>query len=353
MNLNLSKKLLAAILAALLAQPVMAGTKVLKYSDHEPLGNMRTRFIKDIFFAAIEKESKGRLKIEDHWGSEIATGYKALSAVGKDGIADMAIVVPEYSPNELPLHQIFKSFPVGLAGGKQVAFFRRAYAEIPDFAGELKKANTVSIFLATGYPVAFFSTKSLDNLEGVKGYKWRSASFWHQAFLKNAGAVPVSMPWGEGIFKALQDSTLDGLMVNMDSGYDLNVHKAAPNILLSKDLWLGHVYVLVMNKNTWDALSKKDKNAIVRAAETAYKTLGAVMDSSFDIQIEKMKEEGAQIRVLEQKELDAWKTAVNYLEVQSGWVKEQESKGIKNAGIVIDEVAAIINDVTNDQRNAK
>ena len=29
----------------------------LTYSDHEPLGNMRTRFLNDVFFRAIEKES--------------------------------------------------------------------------------------------------------------------------------------------------------------------------------------------------------------------------------------------------------------------------------------------------------
>ena len=78
-----------------------------------------------------------------------------------------------------------------------------------------------------------------------------SISFWHQDFLRNTGAVPVTMPWGEGVYKALQGGTLDGLMVNVDSGYDLKVHETAPHVLISKDLWLGHVYLLVMNKTTW------------------------------------------------------------------------------------------------------
>ena len=30
-----------------------------------------------IIFAAIQKESKGRLKIEDHWDSTLSTGYDA------------------------------------------------------------------------------------------------------------------------------------------------------------------------------------------------------------------------------------------------------------------------------------
>ncbi|SQB29273.1 Uncharacterised protein [Citrobacter koseri] len=62
-----------------------------------------------------------------------------------------------------------KASPVGPAGEKQVAFFRRVYADIPDFSAELKKENVVNVFIATGYPLAFFSTTALSNPEGLKG----------------------------------------------------------------------------------------------------------------------------------------------------------------------------------------
>lgn len=256
----------------------------------------------------------------------------------------MAIVLPEYTAKALPLLQIFKSFPVGPAGDKQVAFFRRVYAEIPDFSAELKKSNVTEILLSTAYPVAFFSTGPLKTLEDIKGNKWRSASFWHLNFLRNAGATPVTMHWGEEVYKALEARTLDGLMVNVDSGYNLKVHEHAPHVLLSRDLWLGHVYLLVMNRDTWDGLAKEDKDSIQRAAETAYKALRPLMDSSFDAQLKDLKKAGATIRLLEQKEVDAFKTAARYQEVQEAWVKEQESKGVKDAGPVLEKVSAILND---------
>lgn len=338
----LTRRLLALLLAALVLPATASAQKILRYSDHEPLGGMRTLFIKDVFFAAIERESKGRLKIEDRWDSVVSTGYDALRVVGDGRVTDMAMVVPEYSAKELPLHQIFKSFPTGPTGDRQVAFFRRAYAEIPAFPAELQKNNVVEIFLGTGYPVAFFSTQALDSLKDLKGHTWRSASFWHQDFLRNAGASPVSMPWGEGVFKAMRDRTLDGLMVNVDSGYMLKVHEVAPHVLLSKDLWLGHLYVLAMNRNTWDGLAKEDKEAIQRAAETAYKALGPVMDNSFDAMVGDLKKSGVKVRLLEHKELDAWNTATKYEDVQTAWVKEQESKGVKDALVVVKKVDAIL-----------
>lgn len=145
-KLHLIKPAIAFLFISLLLPVVSPAAQTLTYSDHEPLGDMRTRFINDVLFPAIEKESQGRLKIVAHWGGEISNGYEALRKTGKEGAVDMAIVVPEYAADTLPLHQVFKSFPVGPSGEQQVAFFRRAYADIPAFSSELQKANVVAIF---------------------------------------------------------------------------------------------------------------------------------------------------------------------------------------------------------------
>lgn len=339
-----SRKLLTLLLVMFLLPATACAQRILRYSDHEPLDGMRTRFFKDVLFAAIERESNGRLKIQDHWDSAVSTGYDALRVVGDGKATDMAVVVPEYSAKELPLHQLFKSFPTGPTDDKQVAFFRRAYAEIPAFRAELKTNNVVEIFLGTGYPLAFFSTGALNSLKDIKGHTWRSASFWHQDFLRNAKANPVSIPWGESVFKAMRDKTLDGLMVNVDSAYTLKVHEVAPHVLLSKDLWLGHLYVLAMNRNTWNGLAQEDKEAIQRAAEIAYSQLGHVMDESFDTMIDDLRKAGVGVRLLENKELDAWKTSTKYEEIQATWVKEQDGNGAKDARPVLEKIKVILND---------
>ncbi len=327
------------------ASVVSAQTKTLVYTDHEPLGNMRTRFINDVFFPSIEKESNGRLKIEAHWNGELSTSYDALKTVAGESGADMAIVVPEYTPNEFPLHQIFKSFPVGPSGQKQIDFFKRVYTDIPAFTAEIESANIQNLLFCTGYPVAFFSTKPLNNLEGIKGEKWRTASFWHRDFLKNAGAIPVTIPWGEKVYAALQADTLDGVMVNFDSGYDIKLQEVAPNILISKDFWLGHIYLLVMNRNTWNELAEEDKEAIQRAAVIAYNALASVMESSFDTQIEELKKDGANVRILESEEVEQWKNTTHYKELQSDWVKQQEDKGVKNISATMEKVTTIMDEI--------
>lgn len=322
---------------------VAATPRVLKFSDHEPLGGMRTRFLKDVVFPAIEKETNGRLKIEDHWNGEIAAAYDALGAVTK-GVADMGTVVPEYTPKQLPLHQIFKSFIKGPVGGRQIDFFNRVYAEVPEFPAELDKNNIVQIFFGTGYPVAFFGNTPMPDLNALKGGRWRSASFWHLDYLRNAGATPVTMHWGPEIPAALKAKTLDGLMVNVDSGYMLNVHESAPHVLVSKDLWLGHVYILTMNKTVWDSLAQEDRDAISRTAQKSYATLGAVMERSFAEQLDDLTKAGATVRVLGDNEVAQFKAATRYKEVQSSWAQDQKKQGVSDADVAIEKVSSIMDD---------
>jgi TRAP-type C4-dicarboxylate transport system substrate-binding protein len=346
-------KYLAMLFIALLLPTTVSATQILTYSDHEPLGGMRTRFLNDVLFPAIEKESNGRLKIEAHWSGELSNSYDALRNVGNERKVDMATVVPEYTADALPLNQIFKSFPVGPASEQQVAFFRHVYADIPAFPAELEKNNVVGIFLATGYPLAFFSAKPIATLSDIKGGTWRSASFWHRDFLQNAGAKPVTMPWGEKTYNALKTGAIDGMMLNVDSGYDLKAYQFAPNVLLAKNLWLGHLYILTMNKKTWNALSHEDQVAIQRAAETAYQSLGSVMDRCFNTQIDDLRQAGASVRVLQSQEVAQWNTATHYRAAQTKWVHEQEAKGVKNAGTVMKQVSAIMDETLSQKARVK
>lgn len=343
-NRRLTTNILLLLLNIFFCLNNVSAQKILKYTDHESADEMRTKFLKDVLFPAIEKESNGRLKIEAHWNGELSTSYEALNTVSSGEIADITTVVPEYSAKELPLHQIFKSFLVGPSGKKQVSLFRKIYSDVPQFSSELQKNNLVDIFLSTGYGVGFFSRDSFKTLNDLKGTKWRTASFWHRDFLNNYGVHPLTIPWGAEVYKALEEKILDGIMVNIDGGYNLKVYEQAPYLLASKKLWLGHLYLVVMNKETWNNLAKEDQLAIQRGAEIAYKSLGKVMDKSFKIQMQKLKREGVKYRILSDKELKDFEVATKFHEVQERWTNEQKAKGIPNADIVLKNVTTILND---------
>ena len=310
----------------------------LTYSDHEPLGNMRTTFLNEIFFKTVDEQTDGRVKIIPKWNGEISISYDALKTVQEGKKAQITLIVPEYYAKELPLHQLFKSFPIGPTGQEQVNFFRKIYKEVPELLNEVEAQNLHIIFVATGYPVAFFSTKPITNLQSIKNQKWRSASFWHKDFLTNAGAIPITISWGQEVFDALNNEKLDGLMVNIDSGYDIKAHKVAPNILTSQKLWLGHEYIIAMNKTEWEKLSDFDKKSIEKAADISYKKLGKIMNVAYVNQIKILRNDGANVRILSDEEVEFWKNITNYETVQEKWLKEQSANGLKNAEEVLKKI---------------
>ena len=314
----------------------------LSYSDHEPLGNMRTKFLNDVLFPAIEKESNGRIKIAPHWNGELSISYKALLTVQEAKDAQIAVVVPEYFMDALPLHQVFKSFPVGPTGQEQVNFFRSIYEKIPALKDEIEKQNLHVIFVATGFPAAFFSHEPLNDLSSIKNQKWRSASFWHKDFLSNAGAIPVTMPWGNKVFEALADGSLDGLIVNIDSGYDIKAHTEAKYVAVSPKLWLGHAYLIAMNKDVWNSLSEKEQEAFEKAADFAYAQLGAVMDAALPTQIKVLRADDAEVRILSDKEVSEWEEITKYKDIQDKWLQEKIGAGIIKTPEVLEETRKLI-----------
>lgn len=144
------------------------------------------------------------------------------------------------------------------------------------------------------------------------------------------------------MFDPLKQGALDGLIVNIDSGYMLKVHEVAPHVLASRDLWLGHVYIIAMNASVWDGLDAADRNAIARAAEIAYRPLGDLMNTSFDTMIADMQKEGVKARTIDIAQARAFETATRHEEAQANWVAAAQARGVKDAGAVLTKLRAML-----------
>ena len=315
--------------------------QTLVFTDHEPLGNMRTH-VTERFFRLVERESQGRIRIDAHWNGEISLSYDAYETVREGKKANMATVVPEYDSQRMPLHQLFKGFLAGPSGEAQVALIRKAYKTIPELTEELHRAGIHPVLVATGYPVGFYSRHPMAHLTALRGQTWRTASFWHIGYLENAGAKNMRIPWGEQVTDSLKSGAIEGIMVNIDSGKDINAHKAAPHLLVSQELWLGHIYLVAMNLDRWKSLPEKDKRAFERAADKAYKSMGKTMDESYGQMLRDLESEGCTVRQLTHREVSDFVTAVRQGEVQEKWVKEKESEGVPHVRRVFEKLRALV-----------
>jgi TRAP-type C4-dicarboxylate transport system substrate-binding protein len=239
-SINLLKRHLTIVLAAtaILATAgqigmVQAAKITLKYSDHDAPGGMRTDFVRNIWLPEIEKQTGGDLKIRQFFGGTLLKSKEVLKGVG-DNIAQMGFAFPGHYPSRMLAHSIFSLFPKGPDKFENQAwFYRKAYAEIPALKAELAKSNVVPLMITAGLPGAFAGKKPLKGIADIKGDKWRAGGKWLLRYLESAGAVPVSVPWGD-VYVALQTGTIDGVFTNYDGMHLMKFDEAAPNLLNSK-----------------------------------------------------------------------------------------------------------------------
>jgi len=342
-NIKLGKLmiiLVSFLLAIGLTTLGQAGSITIKYSDHDPPGGMRTNFVKEVWLPEIVKQTDNQVKIQDFWGGALLGSKEILNGIG-DGITNMGFVYPGHYPGQLPAHTIFKLFPRGPSKFENMVwFYRKVYEEIPEFLAELKKANVRPMLITAGLPGAFCGKNQLAGLDDIKGDKWRAGDKWALRFLKNAGAVPVSVPWGD-VYMALQTGTIDGCFTNYDGLHLMKFDEVAPNLLVSKQLWYAMPFLHLVNIDFFNGLPKQIQQAMVRASEIAEQKFSNTYEEAFSKVMAEQKAAGYQVTELSNADIIKWENPDELDKLQAQWVAEAEKAGLKTAATVMKKTKAL------------
>ncbi len=317
-----------------------AGTVKLKYSDHDPPNGMRTGFVENVWLPEIQNQLGDKVKIQSFMGGSLMGSKEILKGIG-DGIAQMGYVYPGHYPGQMVAHSIFKLFPRGPQKFEDIVwFYRTAYKEVPAFEAELKKANVKTLLFTAGLPGAFTGKNPLNSLDDISGDKWRAGDKWGLRFLENAGATPVSVPWGD-VYMSLQTGAIDGCFTNYDGLHMMKFDEVAPNMLVSKALWYGIPFVHLVNRTTFEKLPQDVQDGILKATEIAEDKFAKVYADAFD-QIKKEQEAaGIKVTVMSDDDISKWENAPQLAKLQATWVEEAEAAGLKNAAEVMAKVKEI------------
>ncbi len=311
-----------------------------KYSDHDPLGGMRPQFLHDVWFPEIEKQTGGALKIRSFFGGALMKSKEALKGVG-DNVAQISFSFPGHYPSRLLAHNIFALFPEGPEKFENQAWlWRAAYEQIPAFKAELDNANVMPLLVTAGLPGAFAGKKPLASLADIKGDNWRAGGKWYLRYLESAGALPVSVPWGD-IYVALQTGAIEGVFTNYDGLHLMKFDEVAPNMLVSKKLWYALPFLHYINKDYFQSLSKEVQDGVLKASKIAEQKFAAVYSASFDKVKTEQLAAGVKVTELTDADLAMWADPSKLSVHQANWVKDAEAAGLKDAAGVMEKVRAL------------
>lgn len=268
---GLSRALAMAVALAITAGysgGASAQTKTLNWLTYKPAGAGDAQAVTTQWFAdAVDKRTKGAVKVKIHWGGSVAKINEIPDAVGK-GLGDMGDVVTPYFPDKLPVNNAISFFiPQPHSSAELGMLMEKWNGKYPQFAGELARYNLKAIGFRPLEPYGMICTKPIRSLDGFKGKRIRSYGFALPALIKALGATPVSMGTPE-TYEALQRGILDCSPIgpNLAHGWKLDeVAKYYVDVPLGAS-W-GHL--IVVNLNSWKSLDPTAQ-ATIQGVGTEY-----------------------------------------------------------------------------------
>ncbi len=304
-----------------------------------PVG-LRGKGVK-ILVDEIEKHTNGNVKVKVHWGGSLLKAKEILRGI-QDGIVDIGYINSNYYPKQMRAFGAFALFPQGPKKFSNMSwFYKKSFEEIPAMKAELEALKIHPIHTNTVLPVAVVSTKPFTKFGDFKDKKIRAASRWWLGQLKGAGAIPVSVPWGD-CYMALQTGTIDGVYTNRDGEHRTKLDEVAKNIFTMKEMWIGVPFIYAINSDKWNGLPNDIQIQITAAGKSASARFEKLYNEEWAKTEAAQKEMGAIITAASPADIEQWVTMPAIKELQEEWVKEANEAGIKNAEQVLTKLEGFL-----------
>jgi TRAP-type mannitol/chloroaromatic compound transport system substrate-binding protein len=270
----------AAVLLGGVSTAALAADYKLTIQNHNspesPTGQLIAEFVDDV-----ETMSDGRLEIEMFYSSSVVPTVETFDAAAS-GILDGDMTGGAYQTGKNAAFQ----FVGDVMGGYETPWQYYAWLY---YGGGMEKANDLYNQFGMeliGWNVygheSLASTKPIDGVEALEGWKFRSPPGMETEIFAELGASPVVMDFTE-VFTALETGIVDGadhsgLANGVAIGlYDVATHSTFPGF---HSMPADH---LAINKDKWDALPED----LQRIVEVALQKMSFQIAMRFEVENQK------------------------------------------------------------------
>ncbi|MBB3995168.1 TRAP-type C4-dicarboxylate transport system substrate-binding protein [Sulfitobacter undariae] len=268
------------VLAVAIAASCIAGTAIAKerlnYAYGYPItSNVGKAF--EIYSAAVTERSKGEIVMTGYPMTLLST--PEASAGVRDGLADVAFVLPPYHPADYPtnlfLHELNSLInlveeptgkePLAYSG----AVLEYTFTKCPECLDEYKTQNQV-FTAGTSTPVYGLLCKDvkITSLDDFKNKRMRVGSAGYVRFAEAFGAQAIRLPVGEA-YEAMDQGVIDCAMLSMPELTNYNLYEVVTDITLGVPggLFAGNALANV-NRDRWLAMDDAGREAMIWGGST-------------------------------------------------------------------------------------
>ena len=324
----------SALALGAIAAPVSAET-VLRYSQWLPPSHMLRVNVIDPYLERWAEVTGGEVRVEAT--PSIVGTLPGQFDAARDGLVDIVFIINGYTPGRLDLTQVAElPFLGDTAEANSVAFWR-VYKDHLEEQGEFR--GTVPLVTFTHGPGALYLTEgTVTSLDQLDGKKIRVGSESVGRTIGALGGVPVQTPLSE-IYESLSTGVVDGTAMNLEAAKNFGLIEVLPHATTVP----GGIYNLTMsiliNEASWNALSEKDRAAIMEiSGEPLARELGVWQDRSDEAAREALLEAGSTVEEASPELIAAMEEAVQ--PVYEQWFARAREKGLETPEDVLDAFRA-------------
>jgi TRAP-type C4-dicarboxylate transport system substrate-binding protein len=207
------------------------------------------------FAEAVNKEAGGAVQIDIFPNGALGRNPTQQAQMVADGIADIAWVVPSFTPGRFPETEVFELPGMFRSLEEGTTVFTRL-----TLAGKIESfKDFVPIGTVVTAPYSIHARVPIKTLADLKGRKIRISSSIESDTLRALGAVPVGMTTTE-VAEALARGTVDGTTGHLSPLFDYGQVRVVSSHYFIR---LGSVPVLIlMNRDKFNSLPKAAQDAI-------------------------------------------------------------------------------------------
>ncbi len=294
---------IAGALSIALAAPTVAANDVLRVSHQWSTADVRHK-VAQIVADEVAAANVG-LEIKIYPSKSLFKPREQYRPLTR-GRLDMTVVPLAYAAGQQPAYNL--TLMPGLVKNHDHA----ARLSNSPFMQELEKimaTDDVKV-LVHGYLAGGFGGKEgcITNPSDVKGMKVRAAGKSFEQMMAGAGASITSMPSSE-IYSAMQTGVLDGANTSSSSFVSYRLYEQIKCFTPAGDVALWFMYQpMLMNKTTFDGLTKAQQDAIMRGAEKAEAFYLAEAKKADQAAADRFAEAGVEIAKMTQADFEAWRS---------------------------------------------
>lgn len=326
-----------ALVLAALCGPAAAQDVTIRYSNWLPTQHFIHQSIVLPWAEEVERVTEGRVRVSvtPKVVGTVAGQYDVVT----DGLADMALVVPGYTPGRFPLIEGLELPFMGEDAARRGPASWRIYEKHIAPTGTFDDVHVVTLFVGNVAQI-FTTTAELDSVDDLKGLKLRSPQPMTSELLTLAGAVPVSKPVPE-IYELASGGVIDGGLITPETIISFKLDDVLPNVAYLDGGVAATVNTFVINKDTWERISEQDRAAIDAVSGEALATIaGAVHAAETQKAVETLKAGGGKATRFSPEEL-ARLTEIA-APIRASWIAAATKAGLADPAAMLTDYKAEI-----------